>query len=111
VKVLLRRYYSVMCSSQFVFVVFRQKTANGLPKRDWGSNVFSSDLISGGGEIIEPDDDVLAIGSGGNFALAAARAFKRHGSGMEAKDMAREALEVASERGVYTNNQIIVEEL
>ncbi|MFK4301432.1 MULTISPECIES: ATP-dependent protease subunit HslV [unclassified Paenibacillus] len=68
-------------------------------------------LISGGGEIIEPDDDVLAIGSGGNFALAAARAFKRHGSGMEAKDMAREALEVASEICVYTNNQIIVEEL
>ncbi|MFB5673586.1 ATP-dependent protease subunit HslV [Paenibacillus terreus] len=68
-------------------------------------------LISGGGEIIEPDDDVLAIGSGGNFALAAARALKRHGSGLEAVDMAREALQVASEICVYTNSNIIVEEL
>jgi ATP-dependent HslUV protease subunit HslV len=68
-------------------------------------------LISGGGEIIEPDDDVLAIGSGGNFALAAARALKRHGSDLEAADMAREALQVASEICVYTNSNIIVEEL
>lgn len=68
-------------------------------------------LISGGGEIIEPDDDVLAIGSGGNFALAAARALKRQASGLEAKDMAREALQVASEICVYTNSNIIVEEL
>ncbi|MDP4097550.1 ATP-dependent protease subunit HslV [Paenibacillus sp. P96] len=68
-------------------------------------------LISGGGEIIEPDDDVLAIGSGGNFALAAARALKRHGSGLEAAEMAREALQVASEICVYTNSNIIVEEL
>ncbi|MFB5266562.1 ATP-dependent protease subunit HslV [Paenibacillus enshidis] len=68
-------------------------------------------LISGGGEIIEPDDDVLAIGSGGNFALAAARALKRHSTGLEAADMAREALQVASEICVYTNSNIIVEEL
>ncbi|USB32105.1 ATP-dependent protease subunit HslV [Paenibacillus sp. YPG26] len=68
-------------------------------------------LISGGGEIIEPDDDVLAIGSGGNFALSAARALKRHASSLDAKDMAREALKVASEICVYTNGNIIVEEL
>ncbi|SMF21447.1 ATP-dependent protease subunit HslV [Paenibacillus barengoltzii] len=68
-------------------------------------------LISGGGEIIEPDDDVLAIGSGGNFALSAARALKRHATGVEAKDIAREALQIASEICVYTNNNIIVEEL
>ncbi|CAM2896358.1 ATP-dependent protease subunit HslV [Paenibacillus sediminis] len=68
-------------------------------------------LISGGGEIIEPDDDVIAIGSGGNFALAAARALKRHGAGMEAKDIAREALQIASEICVYTNDNIIIEEL
>ncbi|WP_068786062.1 ATP-dependent protease subunit HslV [Paenibacillus phocaensis] len=68
-------------------------------------------LISGGGEIIEPDDDVLAIGSGGNFALSAARALKRHAGGLEAKDIARESLQVASEICVYTNNNIIVEEL
>ncbi|MNH77520.1 ATP-dependent protease subunit HslV [compost metagenome] len=68
-------------------------------------------LISGGGEIIEPDDDVLAIGSGGNFALSAARALKRHASNLDAKDMARESLKVASEICVYTNGNIIVEEL
>ncbi|MEF2965221.1 ATP-dependent protease subunit HslV [Paenibacillus sp. M1] len=68
-------------------------------------------LISGGGEIIEPDDDVLAIGSGGNFALSAARALKRHAGQLEAKDIAREALQVASEICVYTNGNIIVEEL
>ncbi|GJM83490.1 ATP-dependent protease subunit HslV [Paenibacillus sp. HMSSN-139] len=68
-------------------------------------------LISGGGEIIEPDDDVLAIGSGGNFALSAARALKRHGQGLEAKDIARESLQIASEICVYTNSNIIVEEL
>ena len=42
-------------------------------------------LISGGGEIIEPDDDIIAIGSGGNFALSAARALKRHAVQMEAR--------------------------
>lgn len=68
-------------------------------------------LISGGGEIIEPDDDILAIGSGGNYALAAARALKRHPGELEAKDMAREALVVASEICVFTNSNIIVEEL
>ncbi|RUT29703.1 ATP-dependent protease subunit HslV [Paenibacillus zeisoli] len=68
-------------------------------------------LISGRGEIIEPDDDVLAIGSGGNFALSAARALKRHASNLDAKDMARESLKVASEICVYTNGNIIVEEL
>ncbi|WP_059053561.1 ATP-dependent protease subunit HslV [Paenibacillus senegalimassiliensis] len=68
-------------------------------------------LISGNGEIIEPDDEILAIGSGGNFALSAARALKRHATGMEAKEMARASLEVASEICVYTNGNIIVEEL
>ncbi|GIO30010.1 MULTISPECIES: ATP-dependent protease subunit HslV [Paenibacillus] len=68
-------------------------------------------LISGGGEIIEPDDDVIAIGSGGSFALSAARALKRHAENLEAKDIAREALKIASEICVYTNGNIIVEEL
>ncbi|MDR9854532.1 ATP-dependent protease subunit HslV [Paenibacillus sp. VCA1] len=68
-------------------------------------------LISGGGEIIEPDDDVIAIGSGGSFALSAARALKRHAQNLEAKDIAREALKIASEICVYTNGNIIVEEL
>lgn len=64
-------------------------------------------LISGGGEIIEPDDDVLAIGSGGNFALSAGRALKRHAGHMEAKDIAREALQIASEVCVYTNSTLL----
>ncbi|NGM81161.1 ATP-dependent protease subunit HslV [Paenibacillus sp. 7124] len=68
-------------------------------------------LISGGGEIIEPDDDVLAIGSGGNFALASARALKRHAKDLGAADIAREALTIASEICVYTNSNIIVEQL
>ncbi|WP_151735138.1 ATP-dependent protease subunit HslV [Paenibacillus tengchongensis] len=68
-------------------------------------------LISGNGEIIEPDDDVLAIGSGGNFALAAGRALKRHSPDMAAQDIAREALQIASEICVYTNSNIIVEQL
>jgi len=68
-------------------------------------------LISGGGEIIEPDDDVIAIGSGGSFALSAARALKRHAQELEAKEIAREALKIASEICVYTNGNIIVEEL
>lgn len=67
-------------------------------------------LISGNGEIIEPDDDILAIGSGGTFALSAARALKRHADTMSAKEMAQAALQVASEICVYTNGNIIVEE-
>ncbi|WP_017813668.1 MULTISPECIES: ATP-dependent protease subunit HslV [Paenibacillus] len=68
-------------------------------------------LISGGGEIIEPDDDVIAIGSGGNFALSAARALKRHAKDLEAKDIVEASLNIAAEICVYTNNNIIVEEL
>ncbi|QCT03230.1 20S proteasome A and B subunit [Paenibacillus algicola] len=68
-------------------------------------------LISGGGEIIEPDDEVLAIGSGGNFALSAGRALKRHAVHLEAADIAKEALLIASEVCVYTNSNIIVEEV
>ncbi|WP_340024117.1 ATP-dependent protease subunit HslV [Paenibacillus sp. FSL K6-1096] len=68
-------------------------------------------LISGNGEIIEPDDDVLAIGSGGNFALASGRALKRHAAHLGADEIAREALQIASEICVYTNSNIIVEQL
>jgi ATP-dependent HslUV protease subunit HslV len=68
-------------------------------------------LISGGGEVIEPDDDILAIGSGGNFALAAARALKLYPQDLSAKDIAQTALQVASDICVYTNGNIIVEEL
>ena len=66
-------------------------------------------LISGTGEVIEPDDGVLAIGSGGNYALAAGRALKRFsGNELSAKEIARAALEIAGEICVYTNDHIIV---
>ncbi|WP_100330903.1 ATP-dependent protease subunit HslV [Bacillus xiapuensis] len=69
-------------------------------------------LISGTGEVIEPDDGMLAIGSGGNYALSAGRALKKYsGDHLTAKEIARAALEIAGEICVYTNDQIIVEEL
>ncbi len=69
-------------------------------------------LVSGTGEVIEPDDGILAIGSGGNYALSAGRALMKHaGSHMNAKEIAKAALDVAGEICVYTNDQIIVEEL
>lgn len=67
-------------------------------------------IISGGGEVIEPDDGVAAIGSGGPYALAAARALVKHTS-MGAGDIAREALSVAADICIYTNENIIVEEI
>ncbi|MCA1040765.1 ATP-dependent protease subunit HslV [Bacillus infantis] len=69
-------------------------------------------LISGTGEVIEPDDGILAIGSGGNYALAAGRSLKKYaGDHLTAKEIARSSLEVAAEICVYTNENIIVEEL
>lgn len=65
-------------------------------------------LVSGTGEVIEPDEGILTIGSGGNFALAAARALYAH-TEMSAKEIAESALKVASEICVYTNSNIIVE--
>ena len=68
-------------------------------------------LDSGTGEVIAPDDDLIAIGSGGNFALSAGRALKRHAPHMSAQEMAYESLKVASEICVFTNDHITVEEL
>ena len=65
-------------------------------------------LVSGTGEVIEPDDGILAIGSGGNYALAAARALCNN-TDLPAPEIARKALENASEICVYTNGNIIVE--
>jgi ATP-dependent HslUV protease subunit HslV len=67
-------------------------------------------VISGSGELIEPDDGVLAIGSGGSFALAAARALLRSSS-LTAGEIARQALEIAAEICVYTNANITLLEL
>ena len=70
-------------------------------------NIF---IISGTGEIIEPDDNIAAIGSGGSFALAAARSMVKY-SDLSAKEIAREALIIASDICIYTNNNINVEVL
>jgi ATP-dependent HslUV protease subunit HslV len=67
-------------------------------------------LISGDGNVIEPDDEVVAIGSGGGFALSAARALKRHAD-LSAPEIVREALEIAGDICIYTNRNITVLEL
>ena len=68
-------------------------------------------LVSGTGEVIAPDDGILAIGSGGNYALAAARAMKQYGgSELSAKEIAKNALTVESDICVFTNHNIIVME-
>ncbi len=67
-------------------------------------------VISGAGDVIEPDDAVAAIGSGGSFALAAARALIAH-SELDAEQIAREALQIAADICVYTNDRISIEVL
>ncbi len=70
----------------------------------------SSLIVSGNGDIIEPEDGLIAIGSGGPFALAAARALLAHTS-LDARTVAEEALKVAGDICIYTNRNIVVEEL
>ena len=70
----------------------------------------SSLVISGTGDVIEPEDGLCAIGSGGNFALAAARALARHSS-LDARQIAEQAMRIAADICVYTNTEIAVEEL
>ncbi len=67
-------------------------------------------LISGTGDVVEPDDGILTAGSGGPYALAAARALVRH-TGLGAKEVALEAMKISAEICVYTNTHILVEEL
>jgi ATP-dependent HslUV protease, peptidase subunit HslV len=67
-------------------------------------------LITGNGDVIEPDDGILAVGSGGNFALAAARALAAH-SALDARAIAEESMKQAAALCVYTNEVIVVEEL
>ncbi|MBT2216684.1 ATP-dependent protease subunit HslV [Virgibacillus dakarensis] len=68
-------------------------------------------LVSGTGEVIEPDDGILAIGSGGNYALSAGRALRRYADNLSAKEIAQAALEIAGEICVYTNDHITLEVL
>ena len=67
-------------------------------------------IISGNGDVIESDDNVMAIGSGGPYALAAARAMVRY-SDLTATEIARESVRIASEICIYTNDHIAVEEI
>ncbi|MFC1833362.1 ATP-dependent protease subunit HslV [Thermodesulfobacteriota bacterium] len=67
-------------------------------------------LISGTGDVVEPDDGVMAIGSGGNYAMAAARALMRH-TDMASDEIARIAMGIAAEVCVYTNAELVMEEL
>ena len=67
-------------------------------------------IVSGNGEVLEPDEDVIAIGSGGGYALAAAKALMRY-SNLSAREIAEEAIRIAASICVYTNDKIFVEEL
>jgi ATP-dependent HslUV protease subunit HslV len=67
-------------------------------------------VLSGSGDVIEPDDDVIAIGSGGNYALAAARVLMKH-TQLDARTIATEAMHQAASICIYTNDQLTVEEL
>ena len=67
-------------------------------------------LISGTGDLIEPDDGIVAVGSGGPFAMAAARALVRH-SPLDARQIADEAMKIAADICIYTNPNVTIEEL
>ncbi len=66
-------------------------------------------LISGTGDVLEPDDDIIAIGSGGNYALAAAKALKN--SKLSASEIVKEALTIAGDICIYTNHNTMIEEI
>lgn len=70
----------------------------------------NSYMVSGNGDVISADDGIMAVGSGANYAVAAARALIRHSS-LSASDIVREALLIASEICIYTNDQIVIVEL
>jgi ATP-dependent HslUV protease, peptidase subunit HslV len=67
-------------------------------------------LLSGTGDLIQPDDGIVAIGSGGPFALAAARALSRH-TALSAREIAEHAMRITAEICIYTNDQLVIEEL
>ncbi len=74
------------------------------------SDKNNSFLISGTGDVVEPDDGIIAIGSGGAYALSAARALIRN-TDFSAKKIAQEAMKITSDICIYTNNQVTIEEL
>jgi len=70
----------------------------------------STFLIAGNGDLIEPDDGIVAVGSGGAYAMAAARALARH-SALDARAIAQEAMSIAADICIYTNRNLLIEEL
>ncbi len=74
------------------------------------SDKRSTFLLSGTGDLIEPDDGIVAVGSGGPFALSAARALARH-SQLDARQIATEAMRIAADICIYTNPNLTIEEL
>lgn len=74
------------------------------------ADVRSMYLLSGTGDLIEPDDGVLGIGSGGPFAAAAARALARHSS-LDTRAIVEQAMAIAAEICIYTNDRVVIEEL
>jgi len=66
-------------------------------------------VLTGNGDVLEPDDGIVAIGSGGNYALAAAKALVKH-SDLSAREIAQESLKIAADICIYTNSSIVVEE-
>ncbi len=68
-------------------------------------------LIGGTGDVIEPDDSILAIGSGGSYAVAAARAIIKHAPALSASEIVKEAMSIAASICIYTNDNISIEEV
>jgi ATP-dependent HslUV protease subunit HslV len=68
-------------------------------------------VISGNGDVVEPDEGIIAIGSGGPFALAAARALNKHAPHLSAEEIVRNSMEIAASLCIYTNDSILVETL
>ncbi|MCZ6805364.1 MAG: ATP-dependent protease subunit HslV [Deltaproteobacteria bacterium] len=74
------------------------------------ANAEHNFMVSGGGELIEPDDGILAIGSGGNYALAAARVLVRH-TDFPAREIVEKSMEIAGEICIYTNSNLTIVEI
>ena len=68
-------------------------------------------VISGDGNVLEPEDDVAAIGSGSMYAQSAALALKKHATNLSAEEMVRESLNIAADICIYTNHNLVIEEL
>jgi ATP-dependent HslUV protease, peptidase subunit HslV len=66
-------------------------------------------IVSGTGDVIEPDDDIASIGSGSNYALSAAKAMKKHASQLTAEEMVKEGLTIAADICIYTNHNFVIE--